>query len=126
MRKPFVSDKLWAIVEPLLPAPKPRRRRFPGRTPADRRAVLEGIIYVAKTGLPWRDLPREVAGVSGNTCWDYLDAWTKAGVWPAVHEALLANLHAADKIDWSRVSVCRAPRQLVQFECSARGQCRTK
>ena len=104
MAKPLVSDGLWALVEAELPPPRERRRRFPGRRPADPRACLEGIVYVMKWGLPWRELPREVAGIAGNTAWDRLDEWTKAGVWKRVHRVLLAKLHEADKIDWSRAA----------------------
>ena len=105
MVTPIVSDKLWEIVEPLLPPVKPRRFRYSGRRPADRRAVLTGIVYTLKKGLPWEDLPREVCGLSGKTCWQKLDEWTKAGLWPRIHAALLSNLHQARKIDWERVSV---------------------
>jgi len=105
MAKPVVSNQLWEIVGRILPAPKPRRFRYPGRRPADRRAALTGIIYVLKKGLPWEDLPREVCGLSGKTCWQKLDEWTKAGYWPQIHTACLEHLHRADKIDWERVSV---------------------
>jgi transposase len=60
MAKPLVSDALWERLEPLLPPSKPRRFRFPGRKPLDRRKVLTGIIFVLKTGIPWEDLPQEM------------------------------------------------------------------
>jgi transposase len=41
----------------------------------------------------------------GMTCWRRLRDWTKAGVWPRLHERLLAALHGADKIDWSRAAI---------------------
>ncbi|MBE7158535.1 MAG: transposase [Rhodospirillales bacterium] len=51
MKKLLVEDKLWKRVEQLLPAPKPRRVRYPGRKPLDNRAALTGILFVLKTGL---------------------------------------------------------------------------
>lgn len=57
MAKPLVDDELWAVVEPLLPAAKPRRLRHPGRKPIDNRRTLVGILFVLKTGIPWEDLP---------------------------------------------------------------------
>ena len=61
MAKPLVDDELWALIEPILPAPKPRHFRYPGRLPLSNRAVLNGIIFVLKTGIRWIDLPAELA-----------------------------------------------------------------
>src|SRR5262249_49604639 len=57
MAKPLVTDELWQAIEPLLPPPKPRRTRNPGRRPLEPRKVLTGILFVLKTGIPWEDLP---------------------------------------------------------------------
>jgi transposase len=105
MAKPLVSDALWERIEPLLPRPKRRRVRHPGRKPIDRRRVLGGIIFVLKTGIPWEDLPQEMGCGCGMTCWKYLRAWQRAGVWQQLHEVLLDELQAADQIDWSRAAV---------------------
>ncbi|AMV24326.1 hypothetical protein VT84_08010 [Gemmata sp. SH-PL17] len=80
MAKPLVSDALWERIEPLLPAPKSRRFRFPGRKPLDYRKVLTGIIFVLKTGIDWEDLPAELGWGCGKTCRNYLRAWQKAGL----------------------------------------------
>lgn len=95
----LVPDELWQRVEPLLPARAPRRSRYPGRLPVDERAALAGIVFVLKTGITWRELPREVAGCSGVTCWRRLRDWTEAGVFTAVHELLLEQLRALDRLD---------------------------
>jgi transposase len=105
MAKPLLDDALWAIIEPLLPPAKPRRFRHPGRRPVPDRAALTGILFVLKTGIGWEDLPRELGCGSGMTCWRRLRAWTRAGVWAAVHQALLSRLNAADKIDWARAVI---------------------
>ena len=105
MAKPILDDKLWAIIQPLLPPPKPRRVRYPGRKPLDDRAVLTGILFVLQSGIPWEMLPQEMGCGSGMSCWRRLHAWQKAGVWDRLHEVLLAKLRAADRIDWSRVVV---------------------
>lgn len=60
MAKPILDERVWGFVEPLLPAAKPRRRRFPGRKPLDNRATLTGILFVLKTGIPWEHLPRNL------------------------------------------------------------------
>ena len=105
MSKLLVEDELWELVEPLLPAPKPRRFRHPGRKPLDNRAALTGILFVLKTGLPWNDLPREMGCGSGAACWVRLHEWHRLGVWKTLHSVLLARLRYADKIDWSRAAV---------------------
>jgi len=66
--KPILDDELWALIEPLLPAPKPRRIRYSGRKPLDNRAVLTGILFVLQTGLRWDLLPREIGCGSGMSC----------------------------------------------------------
>jgi transposase len=104
MAKPLVSDELWAIVEPLLPKVE-RRYRFPGRKRIDDRSVLTGILFVLQTGIPWEYLPQEMGCGSGMTCWRRLKEWQDAGVWQRLHEILLARLHAAGRIDWSRAVV---------------------
>lgn len=105
MAKPLLDDELWAIIAPLLPAPKPRRFRYPGRKPIDNRRALTGILFVLKTGIGWEDLPQEMGCGSGMTCWRRLRDWQAAGVWQQLHEVLLAKLREADQIDWSRAVI---------------------
>jgi transposase len=55
-----LSDKQWLNIEPLLPKAEPGTkdgRTKGGRPPVDNRAVVEGILWVLKTGARWRDLP---------------------------------------------------------------------
>jgi transposase len=67
--------------------------------------VLTGILFVLKTGIDWEDLPQEMGGGCGMTCWRRLRDWAEAGVWSKLHELLLAELHGADKIDWQRALI---------------------
>jgi transposase len=80
MNKPIIDDELWKRIEPLLPQPKPRREKYPGRKPVPDRAALSGILFVLRTGLRWRDLPAEMGCGSGVTCWRRLHDWQEAGV----------------------------------------------
>jgi transposase len=92
-----LTDELWARLAPLIP-PRTRRFRYPGRLACDDRAVLAGILWVLRYDVPWRQLPATF-GVSGVTCWRRLRDWQTAGVWQALHEALLAELNAAGLLD---------------------------
>jgi transposase len=105
MAKPLLSDALWSRLEPLLPPPKPRRFRYPGRKPLDNRRALTGILFVLKSGIPWEMLPQEMGCGSGMTCWRRLSDWHHAGVWDRLVEILLAELNSADRIDWSRAAI---------------------
>ena len=98
--KSLVSDDLWAAVAPLLPPRKPRPKG--GRKPLDDRALLSGILFVLKSGIPWRMLPQELGFGSGVSCWRRLGEWQAAGVWDRLHAEMLRRLHEAGRIDWSR------------------------
>jgi transposase len=102
MAKPLLDDALWTLIEPLLPPPRPRRFRFPGRQPVSPRAALTGILFVLRTGIPWEYLPQEMGCGSGMTCWRRLRDWQEAGAWEKIRRFLLDRLQEADKIDWSR------------------------
>jgi transposase len=105
MSAPIIDDELWALIEPLLPAPKPRRKKYPGRLPVSNRAALNGILFVFKTGMRWRDLPIELGFGSGVTCWRRLRDWHEANVWDQLHALLLAKLREAGQLDFSRAAV---------------------
>jgi transposase len=61
----LISDELWSFIEPLLPPPKPRRFKYPGRKPMDPRKALTGIVFILKTGIPWELMPQELGYGSG-------------------------------------------------------------
>jgi transposase len=104
MAKPLLDDALWERIQPLLPPPKPRRFRFPGRKRLDDRKVLTGILFVLKTNLAWEDLPQEMGCGCGMTCLNRLKEWHRAGVWQRLHQLLLSELRGADQLDWSRAT----------------------
>src|SRR5690606_1231344 len=80
-----LSDGQWAVIEPLLPKPKPG----PGRPPAAPRKTLNGILYVLKTGCTWADMPRQYG--SPTTCWRRLKQWSEDGTWERIWRALLSR-----------------------------------
>jgi transposase len=94
MPKPFLSDEQWEKIERLLPRDQSR-----GRPWVENRRVVEGILWVLKTGARWRDLPPAYPSVS--TCWRRLRRWEKQGVWLNLWHAFLAELDRQGKLDWS-------------------------
>lgn len=103
MARPLVPDDLWAVIAPLLPPARPRPKG--GRPPIPDRAALTGIIFVLKSGIPWEMLPAEMGCGSGMSCWRRLRDWQAAGVWAALHRALLERLQGAGQIDWRRAAL---------------------
>ena len=104
MAKELVSDELWQEIEPLLPPP-PGPSPKGGRPPVDNRRALAGIVFVARTGIPWQALPAEAFGVSGSSCWRRFEQWTRAGIWPELHRRLLNRLGKAGGVNLDRVVV---------------------
>src|SRR5512135_2708753 len=87
----LVDDRLWTRLEPLIPPPS--RPRGPGGRPRrDDRLALEGILFVLTTGIGWAAVPAELGFGSGWTCWRRLREWQRAGVWDALHRAVLGEL----------------------------------
>lgn len=69
------------------------------------RLCLQGILYVLHHDIAWQLLPLELGFGSGQTCWRRLERWQQAGILDQLHRILLAELHAAGQLDWSRASV---------------------
>lgn len=90
------TDEQWEQIEPLLPSNAGRR----GRPFGDNRRVVEGIAYRYRTGIPWRDLPREEFG-PWKTVWKRHRRYAGDGTWDRVLARLLGEADAAGKIDWN-------------------------
>ena len=91
-RKPYPSDlndEEWAILDPLIPAVKP------GGRPAQytRREIVNGILYVLRSGCAWRMVPHDLP--AWDSVFGYYNRWRKAGLWQAVHHALYGRLRIA-------------------------------
>ena len=80
----MLSAAMWDRLSPLLPPQRPRT----GRPALDHRRFLEAILWLARTGAPWRDLPPEL--MNWRTAWRRLQRWTAAGVWDRIVAALRA------------------------------------
>jgi len=72
-----LTDKAWAVIEPLLPAPSSRNGRW-----RDHRQVINGILWKLRTGAPWRDLPERYG--PWKTCHERLRRWTTDGTWQRI------------------------------------------
>ena len=77
-----IADADWDRVKDLLPG----RAGQPGVTARDNRLFLDAVLWVGKTGAPWRDLPERFG--NWNSAWRRFDRWARRGVWRKVFEVL--------------------------------------
>jgi hypothetical protein len=77
-----LTDEQWASVLPLLP---PQRGEV-GRPPDDHRNVLGGIMWVARTGSSWREMPEEYG--KWESAYRRYELWAKQGLWQRILRAL--------------------------------------
>jgi len=103
MSRPLLPDALWNLVQPMLPAARPRRKG--GRPRLPDRACFAGILFVLRSGIPWEMLPQELGCGSGMTCWRRLRDWQERGIWDLLHFVLLDWLARFGQIDWSQAVV---------------------
>lgn len=102
MKKQEVSAELWERVRPLLPVLKPTHSHG-GRPRIADELVLNGIVFVLRTGIPWEALPQDLGWGSGMTCWRRLQLWQEAGVWHGLHLLLLEEFRHIDAQDYRRM-----------------------
>ena len=84
-RAAVLSDESWARIEPLLPPVK----KAMGRPSRPHRPVVEGMIYRARTGVPWRDLS-ECYGLY-TTAYNCFNRWSRRGIWKCVFDQLASK-----------------------------------
>jgi len=89
-----LTDAQWDKIKPLLPPGKPKT----GRTNHDHRTLLNGMIWRAKTGTPWRDLPERYG--KWKTVYSRWLRWRDAGVWQQVWEALQQDAEQDGEVAW--------------------------
>lgn len=101
-RREELNDEQWAIIEPLLPQP-PKREDGKGRPRRDDREVLNGILWILRSGARWQDVPPRFPPYQ--TCHRRFQEWVRAGVLRRVLEALAEDLRSRGKLDLSECFV---------------------
>ena len=93
MRRYEVTDEQWKLIEPLIPvAAATGRKRVPPRT------VLNGVLWVLRSGSPWRDLPERYG--PWQSIYHHFNSWRRTKVFEGILEALQMRLDAEGHIDW--------------------------
>jgi transposase len=95
MKRHELSDEQWEGLSRRLPAQRPHT----GRPGLDHRQVMNGILWVLKTGAPWRDLPGRYG--KWQTVYSRFRRWQQAGVWERALSAVQQDADAQGEMDWT-------------------------
>lgn len=92
MARLLLTDDEWELIADAFP-----ERAATGRPRRDARTVLDGILWILRTGSPWRDLPAEFG--AWKTAWRMFDEWTSDGTLEEILQRLQGKFVAAGAID---------------------------
>ena len=110
MSRHNISDEKWEVLAPMLAKPRKDPR---GRPPKDDRLMFNGVLWIMKTGAPWRDLPSEFG--PWRTVYGRFANWAKLGAWDAVLQELTRDA------DWDAIMIDASYIKLHQHGTGAKG-----
>lgn len=96
MGKGDLTEEQWQLLSRLLP-PLPRRKDGRGRPWKDTRAVLNGILWVLRTGAQWHALPKHYPPYQ--TCHRRFQQWVQQGVWQELVRTLARQMQQAGQLE---------------------------
>ena len=94
MNRGDLTNEQWEQLAPHLPPQKPHT----GRPALDHRTVLNGILWVLRTGAPWRDLPDRYG--KWTTVYSRFQRWRKDGIWQRIFSGLQTIKDRDGLVDW--------------------------
>ena len=86
-----LTDEQWNLISDVFSEPKRT-----GRPPRDRRQVVDGILWILRTGSPWRDLPDAFGPWA--TVWDLFDTWNHDGTLQAILDRLRGRVEIDEEL----------------------------
>ena len=92
MARLLLTDDEWDLIADVFPEPAAM-----GRPPRNKRQVVNGILWILRTGAPWRDLPEEFGPCK--TVWRLFDQWNADGTLDKVLRRLQAAFVDIGEID---------------------------
>jgi transposase len=94
MKRRDLTNEEWEKLQPLLPPQKPKT----GRPALDHRQIINGILWLLRTGAPWRNMPQRYG------IWSTISSrfyrWRKAGIWDRLLKEIQEKADAANQLDW--------------------------
>jgi putative transposase len=92
-----IPDGLWARMERVLPRDKPSGSV--GRPALPNRQVVNGILFVLRSGCQWKGLKKEWYGAS-SSLHQRFQAWNEAGLWQQIYRLMVKYYHKKRHIQW--------------------------
>jgi len=92
------ADREYELIKDILPVGKLRDKSFP-----DNRLFIEAVLYIAKTGCGWRQLPPEYG--RWKSVWQRFDRWSKNGIWSKMLDKLKSTYEETVSIDSTSIKV---------------------
>jgi len=92
MTRHRLTDEQWDCIADIFPPPAKT-----GRPPSNRRMIVDAIMWIMRTGSPWRDLPEEFG--PWGTVWDLFDKWNADGTLDEILQRLRAIRIDAGEVD---------------------------
>src|SRR5260370_39543017 len=94
MNRRDLSDQQWSRLVSILPPQKPHT----GHPNNDHRPIINGMLWVNRTGAPWRDMPERYG--KWTTISSRFYRWQKAGIWQRILDTLQSQANSQGKLDW--------------------------
>ncbi len=89
-----LTDEQWEKLQPLLPSQK----AWTGKPASDHRRIIDGILWLHRTGAPWRDIPKRYG--NHRTISSLFYRWPTAGIWQQIWSSFMQQADTVGKIDW--------------------------
>jgi transposase len=116
-----LTDQQWEGLKALLPPQKPLGK---GRPAKSHRQMLNGMLWICRTGAPWRDLPPRYGKVQ--SVFSRFRRWRENGVWAQVFSTLQSIAEAEGRIDWQLHFVDSTIVRAHQHAAGAKGGTQTQ
>jgi len=94
MERHSLTDQQWRRIEHYFPENGKRGEQW-----KEHRLMVDGILWVLKTGVPWRDLPERFG--PWQTVYDRFRLWTQNGIWDRILRELQTVTNIEGEIDWT-------------------------
>ena len=118
MERGDLTDQQWQQLQPLLPPQKPTT----GRPAKDHRTIINGILWVLRTGAPWRDLPERYG--PWPTVASRFYRWRQDGLWDRLLRLVQQQSNIQGKVNWELHYVDGTMVRAHQHAAGARGKTR--
>ncbi len=109
-----ISENGWRKLKPYLPQVKSGQGKA-GRKSMESRGVINGIMYIVKTGCSWRSMPHDLPHWSA--VYGYFSRWSKSGLWQMIHAFLVRKVRRQMKREPTPSAACPDSQSVKTTAC---------